>query len=174
MIKPHYSITAILSTLMVLLSSCSQMQTERTETIPEASIILEKKNFRVLATRAVGEDAGFSLFPGTAIFTKLVTLIPGLDKKDIPDGILLDTPSEYKALNNLYKTSGACHTGRATALINVRKETGGWNAVIIGRPRIRITADLIEFIPSDAVTPSEQTETKTRIPHKPVRKKRRR
>lgn len=141
--KSLYLIATVIG--LSAISSCSQMTPAGTETVPGANVRLSQNNYRVLATRVSGEDAGFSLFPGVKAFTKVLTLIPGVKSDDIPAGLVLNAPSEAEALDKLYKASGASQTGRATQLINVRKEVGGWNALIIGRPRIRITGDLIEF-----------------------------
>ena len=130
---------------LALLPSCHEMSPSATETVPEAKVILSRKNFKVVSTRISGEAKGFSLFPGIQPFTSLITLIPGVTAEDVPSAITLVRPSESQALDELYKKIGYDVTGRSTQLINLRKEVGGFNAVIFGRPKLRITADLIEF-----------------------------
>ena len=133
--------------LLFMLPSCYQMQPVSKETIPSAKVELAQNNYRVLATRVSAEDTGFSLFPiaGTAAnaLVKVGTL--GLADAVFPAGIEITSPSESDAFKELYRKTGANQTGRATQFINVRKEYGGYNAFIFGRPKIRITADLIEF-----------------------------
>lgn len=152
------------SMLFGLLASCHQMQPYSTETIPDAKVELSKKNYRVLATRVSGEDAGFSLLPATQVLNGLLK-ISSVDSFSVPSGIVLKAPSEAKALDQLYTLSGASKTGRATQLINVRKETGGLNALIFGRPKIRITADLIEFCPPESVgvTQTAQPDAQSQV-----------
>ena len=144
---------------LALAPSCMQMQPTATETIPEAEVVLAKKNFRVIATQVSGEDTGFALLTGIQAFTRVLSIYPFFDASTLPTGITIDSVSDAKALDNLYKNSGASNTGRATQLINVRKEFGGFNAIIFGRPKIRYTADLIEFCPQGSVS-APQTEQK--------------
>ena len=141
---------AVAAISLGMLASCQQMQPFSTETIPDAEVELSKKNYRVLATRVSGEDAGFSLLPVTQVLNGLLKIYP-VGSFSVPAGIVFKAPSEAKALEQLYTKSGASKTGRATQLINVRKETGGLNAIIFGRPKIRITADLIEFCSPEMV-----------------------
>lgn len=144
--------------VLALAPSCQQMQTVGKETIPKTEVVLAKKNFRVIATQVTGEDKGFALFTGVSMFSKILgralTWHPLIDKDIVlPTGLTIDPVSEAKALDNLYKNTGADRTGRATQLINVRKEFGGFNAIIFGRPSIRITGDLIEFCPTGYSSP---------------------
>lgn len=132
--------------LMATAVSCTQMSPSGTETLPDARVVLGQNNYRVLATQVSGEDTGFSLFPVVKAVTGTIgSLVPYVDSSKIPSGLVLKSPSEMKALHDLYEKSGAITPGRATQLINVRKEVGGFNAIIFGRPRVRITGDLIEF-----------------------------
>ena len=127
--------------------SCYQMQPVGKETIPAAEVELSQNNYRVLATRVSAEDAGFSLLPiaGT-VANALVQFMPfGKSDVAIPAGFQISAPSEADAFKELYRRTGADQPGRATQLINVRKEYGGFNALIFGRPKVRVTADLIEF-----------------------------
>lgn len=133
--------------VLCLMPSCYQMQPVSKETIPHARVELDQNNYRVLATRVSGEDSGFSLLPiaGTAV-NAFAQIIPfGNGEAIVPAGIEITTPSEADAFKELYRKTGADQTGRATQLINVRKEYGGFNAFIFGRPKVRVTADLIEF-----------------------------
>lgn len=133
--------------MLTAVVSCTQMSPSGTETLPSAQVKLQENNYRVIATQVTGEDTGFSLFPVVKLVTGPIgNMIPGSGSSKLPGELMLKAPSESKAISNLYKKSGAIHTGRATQLINVRKETGGLNALIIGRPRVRVTADLIEFV----------------------------
>lgn len=133
--------------MMTAVVSCSQMSPAGTETLPGAQVKLQENNYRVIATRVTGEDTGFSLFPVVKVVTgPLGSLIPGSGSSKIPGELMLKAPSESAAIADLYKKSGAIHPGRATQLINVRKETGGLNALLFGRPRVRVTGDLIEFV----------------------------
>lgn len=134
---------AAAAALIALLPSCTQMTPSGTETIPQARVKLTENNYRVLATRVSAEDKGFSLLPIAGTAAKVITL--GAFNHVIPNGLTIKSPSEAAALDKLYRQSGASRTGRATQLINIRKEVGGLNAFIIGRPTIRVTADLIEF-----------------------------
>ena len=177
------SLKVLAAALVLALSpSCMQLQPTAKETIPEAEVVLAKKNFRVVATQVSGEDTGFALFTGVQAFTRLLSIYPFWDVSTLPTGITLDPISESKALDDLYKNSGANVTGRSTQLINVRKEYGGFNAFIFGRPKIRYTADLIEFCSpgSVGVTQTEakpeaaSTATPPPAPQKKTSKKRRR
>lgn len=127
------------------LASCYQMAPCGTETIPEAKVVLSQDNYRVLATRVSAEDNGFCILPGLSVFTKFLALIPGVNAANLPSGFTVTPATEAAALDELYKKTGADQPGRATQLINVRKEIGGYNAIIFGRPKVRVTADLIEF-----------------------------
>ena len=152
--------------VLALMPSCYQMQTVSKETIPYAEVKLSKKNYRVLATQVSGEDRGFSLFTGLQGYNRFITAYnEGLnflvDIPTVPPGIPIDRVSDSKALDQLYKNSGADRTGRATQLINVRKELGGFNAIVFGFPKIRYTADLIEFCPSGAVATTQQAAAET-------------
>lgn len=132
--------------LMCAAVSCTQMNPSGTETVPCAKVVMSQNNFRVIATQVSAEDSGFSLFPGLkSLVGGIGAAIPGVNVANIPAGLEIVSPSESKIMGDIYKASGACHTGRATQLVNVRKERGGFNAIIFGRPRVRITADLIEF-----------------------------
>ena len=133
--------------LLFMLPSCYQMQPVSKETIPTAKVELAQNNFRVLATRVSAEDAGFSLLPivGTAANALAQFISFGLADNPLPIGIEITSPSQADAIKELYRKTGADQTGRATQFINVRKEVGGFNAFIFGRPKIRVTADLIEF-----------------------------
>ena len=163
--KRSSSLLSIGAACLALLSSCHEMSPSATETVPEAKVILSRKNFKVVSTRISAEDKGFSLLPGIQPFTSLITLIPGVTAEDIPTAITLIRPSEAKALDELYEKSGYNNTGRATQLVNLRKEVGGFNAIIFGRPKLRITADLIEF-----TAPSQEPEMEEVGPA-PVEKK---
>lgn len=133
--------------MMTAVVSCSQMSPAGTETLTGAQVRLQENNYRVVAAQVSGEDTGFSLFPIAKVITgPLGSLIPGSGSSKIPGELMLKAPSENVALNNLYKKSGAITPGRATQLINIRKESGGLNALIFGRPKVRVTADLIEFV----------------------------
>lgn len=151
---------------LVLMTSCYQMQTVSKETVPYAEVKLNKKNYRVLATQVSGEDRGFSLLTGLQGYNRFITAYNDninifMDIPTVPPGIPIDRVSDSKALDDLYKKSGANQTGRATQLINVRKELGGFNAIIFGFPKIRYTADLIEFCPSGAVASTQVPTAET-------------
>lgn len=137
------SYIAIAAAALSMVTSCQQMHPVARETVPMAKVKLAQNNYRVLATRVSAEDKGFTLLPGAATALNIATL--GWMSHAIPAGITIKSPSDSKALKDLYAKTGACHTGRATQLINVRKEYGGLNAIIFGRPTVRYTADLIEF-----------------------------
>lgn len=146
--------------VLALMPSCYQMQTVSKETVPYAEVKLNKKNYRVLATQVSGEDRGFSLFTGLQGYNRFITAYNEslnflVDIPTVPPGIPIDRVSDSKALDELYKKSGANIPGRATQLVNVRKELGGFNAIIFGFPKIRYTADLIEFCPSGAVASTQ-------------------
>lgn len=128
---------------LALLSSCYQMQPIGKDTVPLGKVELADDNYRVLATRISGEDTGFSLLPIAGTAANILTL--GFFQSVIPGGIEFKSPSESNAIKQLYQKSGANQTGRATQLINMRKEIGGYNYLIFGRPKVRVTADLIEF-----------------------------
>ena len=128
---------------LALLSSCYQMQPVGKDTVPFGKVELAEDNYRVLATRVSGEDSGFSLLPIAGTAANIVTL--GFFQSVIPGGIEFKSPSEAAAIKELYQKSGAYQTGRATQLINMRKEIGGYNYLLFGRPKVRVTADLIEF-----------------------------
>lgn len=164
--------------------ACQQMQVVDTETVPVADVILSQKNYRVLTTQVTGEDKGFALFTGLRNFSYVSSLNPysRVDNEvfAIPTGLPIKAVSDAKALDNLYKASGAIHTGRATQLINVRKEYGGLNAIIFGRPTIRYTADLIEFsaaapasVPAADAAPAA-AEPKAKAKSKPTKRRGRR
>lgn len=137
------SYMAMAAAMLALVPSCYQMQPVGKETVPTAKVKLQENNYRVLATRVSAQDKGFSLLPGAGTVLNIMSF--GMFSHAIPAGITIKTPSEAKAMKDLYTKTGACHTGRATQLINVRKEYGGFNAFIFGRPEVRVTADLIEF-----------------------------
>lgn len=171
--KSYKALAAAL--MLALMPACQQMQIAGTETIPDAEVILAKKNYRVVATQVSGEDKGFALLPGLQAFSHVAALAPYMNMS-LPTGILIKAPSDAKALDNLYKASGAVHTGRATQLINVRKEYGGFNAIIFGRPKIRYTADLIEFgaaAPAPAPAAAEAPDAAPKAKVAPKVKKRR-
>lgn len=170
----------VVALALALVPSCMQMQPTANETIPEAEVVLGKKNFRVIATQVGGEDTGFALLTGVQAVTRLLSVFPFIDVSSLPSGITIDAVSDAKALDNLYKNSGANMAGRSTQLINVRKEFGGYNAIIFGRPKIRYTADLIEFCPQGGVSTPQaeqknaQESAESSAKSKPVGKKKRR
>lgn len=134
---------AIAAALVTLVPSCYQMQPFAKESIAGARVELSQNNYRVLATRVSGEDTGFTLLPLAGTAANIVTF--GVFDGIIPNGIEFKSPSDVEAIKQLYKNAGANKPGRATQIINVRKEIGGLNAFIFGRPKVRYTADLIEF-----------------------------
>lgn len=164
--------------VLALASSCTQMQPVDKETVPDARVVLAKKNYKVLATQVRGEDTGFALLTGIQSFFRILSVIPFFNATNLPSGITIDAVSEAKALDNLYKNAGALNTGRATQLINVRKEIGGFNVLLFGRPKIRYTADLIEFYtPGADISQSQNTQeavSETKDDKKTVTKRRRR
>lgn len=144
---------AAAAAVVALLPSCSQMSPCGTETVPTAEVILEKKNFRVVAARVSGEDAGFTILPALAGLSRLA----GSKATALPTGIPVVPITEAAALDDLYKKSGLSNpNGRALQLINVSKEIGGYNAIIFGRPIIRITGDLIEFTSSSSAATTDE------------------
>lgn len=138
---------AVAAALLLMVPSCYQMQPVGKETVPGAKVELAQNNYRVLATRVSAEDTGFALFPvAGAIGNAALTMGTfGLANGVFPAGIEIVSPSESDAFKELYRKTGADQPGRATQFINVRKEAGGYNALIFGRPKVRVTADLIEF-----------------------------
>ena len=138
---------AVVFAAAVLMPSCQQMQPVSKETIPVARVDLAQNNYRVLATRVSAEDAGFCILPIAGTVVNTVAQFITFRKSDVvvPAGIEVLSPSEADAFKELYRKTGADQPGRATQLINIRKEYGGVNALIFGRPKVRITADLIEF-----------------------------
>ena len=140
--KVTAKLMAAAAAVVALLPSCSQMSPCGTETVPTAEVILAKKNYRVVAARVTGEDAGFTILPALSGLTRLA----GANAMAVPNGFPLVPISEAAALDDLYKKSGLSNpNGRALQLINVSKEIGGYNAFIFGRPVVRVTGDLIEF-----------------------------
>lgn len=131
--------------MMAAAVSCTRMTPCGNDYMP--TVNLEQNNYRVIAAQVSAEDAGFELFSGIQVFTSTFgPMIPFVDASKLPTGLTVKSPSEMKALQELYRRSGAINPGRATQLVNIRKETGYTNLILFGRPRVRITADLVEFV----------------------------
>lgn len=114
--------------------------------VSDSQIRLDQANYRVVATQVKGEDKGFHLlsaFP-TTIPTSLSAL-GDIMKLSADGGIAVTSASRAKAIENLYKNCGDLRN-RPVALINLREEKSGVNLLIFSRPKVTITADLIEFV----------------------------
>ena len=122
-------LTCIVAALvtMVASSSCTVITADESfhkeQEMPDRQLTLERNNFRVTATQAVGESKGFAFL-----------------------GFQFKSPTTSEALRNLYKNSGAMQPGRANQLINKRKEAGFFTAFIFTRPFVRVYGDVVEFV----------------------------
>ena len=83
--------------------------------------------------------------------------------------ITIKSPSYVKAMSQLYAQTHI-QEGRPQALANVVHETAGMNLILFSLPKIRVRADLIEFIGPlgtnalDALPPLETTR-ELALPH---------
>jgi len=93
---------------------------------------LSQANFRVIQSNARGTSTGF----------KLLGLIPIL------------APSYGAAMRDL--RSDLPVAGRAAALANVTQDRSNTYFILFSLPRVTITADVIEFLPTGPASPPEQ------------------
>jgi hypothetical protein len=84
---------------------------------------LDGNNYRIIQTNVTAVSKGFKIL--------------GL--------ITIKSPSYVKAMSHLY-TQTQIQEGRPQALANVVHETAGMNLILFSMPKIRVRADLIEFI----------------------------
>ena len=89
-------------------------------------------NYRVLQTNVVAKSGGFKLL----------------------GFITIKSPSYVKAVSRLY-AKAQVEEGQAQAFANVVYETGGMNLILFSLPKIRVRADLVEFIGLPGEPPSE-------------------
>jgi len=82
---------------------------------------LSKANFRVVKTSARGTDSGFHLFCFIPLFS----------------------PSYADAMDDLHNEYDM--EGKSTALVNVTHDKSEMFLLLFSVPRIKITADIIEF-----------------------------
>jgi hypothetical protein len=80
-------------------------------------------NYRVLQTNVVAKSGGFKLL----------------------GFITIKSPSYVKAMSRL-SAKAQVEEGQPQAFANVVYETGGLNLIVFSLPKIRIRADLVEFI----------------------------
>src|SRR5215212_4025315 len=84
---------------------------------------LDGNNYRIIQTNVTAVSKGFKIL--------------GL--------ITIKSPSYVKAMSHLYSQT-QIQEGRPQALANVVHETAGMNLILFSMPKIRVRADLIEFI----------------------------
>lgn len=114
-------VASLAATAMLSLNSCIT-QLQSSEDHAGTTVQLDQANYRVLATQVKGESIGFHLFG----------LLP------------LARATKLDAVTDLYKHCGDLRN-RATAVVNVRKEENGTNFILFTRPKVEVTADVIEF-----------------------------
>lgn len=117
----HKLILATIATAVLSLNSCI-MQRQNSADYAGTGVQLEQANYRVLATQVKGESTGIHLF---GIFP-------------------LARASYLDAVRNLYKNSGELRN-RSAVIVNVRKQENGTNFILFTRPKVEVTADVVEF-----------------------------
>jgi hypothetical protein len=107
-------------------------------------------NYRVLQTNVVAKSGGFKLL----------------------GFITIKSPSYVKAMSRL-AAKAQVEEGQPQAFANVVYETGGLNLIVFSLPKIRIRADLVEFIdfPEETTTDSDirvraRARTRSHLPQR--------
>ena len=102
-------------------------------------------NYRVLQTNVVAKSGGFKLL----------------------GFITIRSPSYVRAVSRLYAKAHV-EEGAPQAFANVVYETGGMNLVLFSIPKVRIRADLVEFIDSPRPLPDERVPAKAAFRARPA------
>jgi hypothetical protein len=156
--RPKISVLIILFALLGLAALCSGCAA--LSLLPVSSLVgspnanaleihnttearLQEKNFIVVRTNVTGQASGFSLL-----------------------GILTIVPARFnKAMGRLYDHA-QMQTGHSQTLVDIVMEQDSINFILFTLPRISLSADVVEFVPSAALEgqsrpPPEQTPPKT-------------
>jgi hypothetical protein len=140
--RPKISVLIILFALLGLAALCSGCAA--LSLLPVSSLVgspnanaleihnttearLQEKNFLVVRTNVIGQASGFSLL-----------------------GILTIVPARFnKAMGRLY-AHAQMETGHSQTLVDIVMEQDSINFILFTLPRISISADVVEFVPSAA------------------------
>lgn len=87
------------------------------------SVSLERNNYKVIKSGAVGRSSGF----------KLLGIIP------------IVSPSYADAKRNLYQSAGQSLEGRSIALANQTQDKSSLYLVLFSIPTLTFSADIVEF-----------------------------
>ena len=117
----HKLILAAIATAVLSLNSCITWR-QNSEDYANTTVQLDQANYRVLATQVKGESKGIHIL---GIFP-------------------LTRATHLKAVEDLYKKCGELRN-RPTAVVNVRKVETGTNFILFTRPKVEVTADVVEF-----------------------------
>ncbi len=104
-----------------VLSGCSSKGDFQQST--GTSVSLERNNYKLIKSGAVGSSSGF----------KLLGIIP------------IVSPSYAAAKRNLYKSAGQSLEGRSIALANQTQDTSSLYLVLFSIPTLTFSADIVEF-----------------------------
>lgn len=89
---------------------------------------LNKNNYKLLKAGAKGESTGF----------KLLGILP------------FANPNYADAKASLYESVGVPLTGKSVALANQTEDRSTLYLILFSLPKITITADVVEFVPSNS------------------------
>ena len=126
----------LLSTLTITLSGCAIPGRTSFAVSSLSMATLSKNNYRVIKADVTGESTGFYF-----LFIPFVWPTVSEAKHDLYD--------------KLY-AQGIVLEGRAIALTNTTEDRGGYHFLLFGIPKVKLTADVIEFIPGSGTdSPNE-------------------
>lgn len=128
--------------LMLALTGCAGHH--RTANATATGVQLSHANYRLIKAGAQGSSSGF----------RLLELIP------------VTAPSVADAKSALYDSIGASLEGRAVALTNLSEDSYTVHFLLFAVPRVRVSADVIEFTDTSAAGSSSQL--KALDPNAPV------
>ncbi len=120
MLLKHNALAGLILSLSVL-SGCSSSGDFQQST--GTSVSLERNNYKVIKSGAVGSSSGF----------KLLGIIP------------IVSPSYADAKRNLYQSTGQSLEGRSIALANQTQDTSSLYLVLFSIPTLTFSADIVEF-----------------------------
>ncbi len=97
------------------------------QTLAATSVMLKKRNYRIVRADAIGESTGFSLL-GLFSFRQ---------------------PMYTEAMSRLYQKAEISE-GKAFAVVNVAHQQSSTYFILFSLPKITIRADVIEFVDGEA------------------------
>jgi hypothetical protein len=116
-----YGWGVLISIFLLLSTGCANRRSDLCS--PGTQVELNRKNYVVVKSNAIGASSGFS-------FLGVIPIIP---------------PRYTKAMSNLYSRSGLS-VGQAQALINVVQEKSTVYLILFSIPKLTVRADVIEFV----------------------------